>query len=648
MKIKTKIQLMFSGTVVALMFLMGVIACYSNYQNSKKIICSSMITSAELAANHISEQLADYMNIVQVLGRDEIISGDYSVKEKMEVVNAYVQAYGFTSGNILDKNGVSIKDGTDFSSRNYVANALAGKVNISEVNLSKYTNTYGVSVAAPIYDGENNVKGVIYLRLENNFILDIIGKIKISENGYAYLVDEAGNIIVHPDETISNHVNILEESHTLAALGKRMLSGERGSGQYTRKNKLLFCGYSPVINSNGWSMVIAAPEADFTENLYGVIRMTLIVTILAIIAALLISASVAGYVGKSVNNVKDVLVRIVNGDFSMKLERSQKKDEIAVLENSAAELVDTLSDIVGSSNRILGAMAKYDLTMENMKSYPGEFNSISVSVNTIKNMLNQMIVKVQNTVAGVETGSTQLSEAAAMLSEGTVMQASSIQKVVKDFEDVVEKINHISSNTSIVNGNLMRLDAQIQNSNEEMTQLLEAVKEVEKMSGDIQKIVATIDSIAFQTNLLSLNASVEAARAGESGKGFAVVAGEVRNLATKSIAASKRTADLIEKCLTSIVHAKECADTTFGCLVDIVSGSGEISRTFGDISADTAEQSERSKDIQSEINRISDVIQSNSSTAEETAASSETLSNQASDLDNLVRMFKVKEQNGRN
>ncbi len=548
MKLKTKIQLLFGGTVVILMLLMGAIACYTNYENSEKIICDSMVTSADLTADHISTKLSD-----------------------------------------------------DLSSAEEVDEAV-----------------------------------------EKEAILAILEKIDISENGYAYLVSSTGKVLVHPDEEISGKLNILEENSTLAALGEKMIAGERGSGQYEWNGNLMFCGYSPVENSGGLSVVVCAPESDYTENLYGVIKLTSCLTILAIFVALIISTSLAGYVGKSVESVKDALVRIVKGDFSTKLDRSSKKDEIAVLKNSAAELVDTLSDIIGSSNRILGGIAQYDLTMADMRQYPGEFDRLSSSVNAIKNMLNQIIVKVQNTAAGVENGSTELSNAAAMLSEGTVMQASSIQKVVEDFGDVVNKINNNSVNASVVNENLMQLNEQIQNSNEEMTQLLAAVKEIEEMSADIQKIVGTIDSIAFQTNILALNAAVEAARAGESGKGFAVVADEVGSLASKCGDASQRTSELIDKCISSISYAKKCADSTFECLVNIVAGSDEISKAFGDISADTLEQAEKSNDIQKEIGQISDVVQSNTATAEQTAASTETLSNQAADLDILVRKFKVK------
>lgn len=641
MKLRGKILLLFGTVVVAALCVMGLMGCRVNFSNTTSILVNNMMTSADLVSNHIAEQLESYQKIVEVLGRDEVVSGSRTVAEKMEVVNSYVETYGFTSGNILDSNGVSLVDGEDFSSRDYVKKALAGTPNVSDVNLSKYTNTYGVSIAAPIYTLKNEIKGVVYLRLENDFILDIIEKIQISENSYAYLVDKQGNIILHPDESISNKVNILEGNVQLAEFGNKMIAGERGGGFYTVGQAPVFCGYSPIENTNGWSMVVEAPSEDFSEELYGVIKTTVVICVIAILVTLLFSKSLAGYFVISIERVMHALVKISQGDFTTKVERTNGKDELAVLQNSAADLVETLSGITRSTNEILGGIVNYNLRTSSMSNYAGDFGVMAAAVNGIKEMLTQMIVEVQNTAAGVGTGAGQIAQATNDLSQGTVMQASSIQKLVDDFSDVVSRVNRNSQNANNVNMNLANLASMIQSGNEEMTNLLGIVENIASMSADIQKIVVTIDSIAFQTNILALNASVEAARAGEKGKGFAVVADEVGSLAEKCGEASKKTAELIENCINQINKAKDSAQATFNCLETIVEGSHEIELAFNEISNDTKEQADRSNNMQKEINYISDVVQSNTATAEETAASTEILSEQADVLDQMVQRFIV-------
>lgn len=640
MKLRTKIQLSFCITILLVLIAVGYGIGITSTNATMQMANDSMTTSATLASDNISHQLEDYMNVVTLIGKDEMLSGNASNKEKAAYLDTYVEAYGFTSGNILDEKGVSIVDGTDFSDRAYVQSALEGVTNVSDITLSKYTNTYGVSVAAPIYKG-SDIKGVVYFRLDSDFIMEIIDSVKISENSYAYLVDSQGNIVAHPTKELILNYNLNEQGGSLEKLAKDIAKGEAGNDNYVLEGNEIICGYSPIDNTNGWSMVIAAPKSDFMSATNAILRMLVILGIIAVVVVIIISSVISAQISNPINRVKDAMVSVAKGDLSIQIASVGGKDEIAVLQNTAASLLDTLSGIIGQANRVLASIAQYDLTVADMKSYPGEFNSLSTSVNSIKYTLNQLIIEVQNSVRNVDTGSRELAEATAALSQGTVAQASSIQTLADHLGAVVEKINRNSQREDMVNSNLGDLDKRIQAANSQMQELLEAVDEIETMSSSILKIVSTIDSIAFQTNILSLNASVEAARAGELGSGFAVVAEEVRSLAEKCSESSKKTSELISHCIASINNAKAYADSTFGSLTDIVTDSAKLAATFEEIAIDTGEQAADSKHIQNEINVISDVIQTNTATVEETAASTAVLSEQAMNLENMVRNFKV-------
>ena len=208
-------------------------------------------------------------------------------------------------------------------------------------------------------------------------------------------------------------------------------------------------------------------------------------------------------------------------------------------------------------------------------------------------------------------------------------------------DEVVERISSSSENGAVVNKKLRELDDEIKQSNTQMSELLSVVHQIEEMSEDIKKIVGTIDSIAFQTNILALNASVEAARAGDNGKGFAVVAEEVGTLAAKCGESSKKTAELIEKTIVAISNAKEYADSTFESINEIVANSAEISQAFNQIAEVNILQVQKANEIRVEIGNISEVVQSNTATAEQTAASTEVLSNQALMLERSVSKFRV-------
>lgn len=641
MKLRAKIQLYVCAAIAVMIAIIGIVVSNIIIKSTFSVVDDSVKTSSVLASNHIANQLKDYESVVTLLGQNEIFSSNASDKEKIAYLDNYVEAYGFTSGNILDKDGVSIEDGTDFSDRGYVQKALDGVTNISDITLSKYTGTYGVSIAAPTYDAKNEINGVVYFRLDINFILDIIESVKISDGSYAYLIDKDANVIVHPDtEKILNY-NLLEQEASIVSLAEEMLKGESGNGEYKDAGEKMICGYSPIANTNGWTIVIAAPRADFMSVTYKATNVVNLIGFIAIAFAIIFSGFFAAKISNPINRVKDALVALSQGKLDTKIETVSGKDEIAVLQNTTAELLETLAMIIGQANRVLGSIAQYDLTADDMDSYPGAFDSLAHSVNSIKSTLHILIGEVQNAVMSVDVGSRELADATAALSQGTVSQANSIQTLADNLSVVVDRINRNSENETVINQKLSNLDNQIHAAGKQMDELFKAVDEIEIMSSNIQKIVGTIDSIAFQTNILSLNASVEAARAGEMGNGFAVVAGEVRSLAEKCSESSKKTAELIDQCITSIGHAKKCADASYESLGSIIDNSSEIATAFRDISEDTKEQAEKSNDIQHEVNTISDVVQTTTTTVEETAASTEALSEQAANLQSMIHNFKL-------
>lgn len=616
MKLRTKIQLIFGGTAILLMSLMGSVAYSLSYQAQMQMVQTDVNRASALASENLSNQLQNYMNVTSIAGTDSIIrDSSASISDKEACIDRYVQTYGFTSGNLLDQNAVSLFDGTDFSDRDYVQRALTGEVCVSDITLSRYTGTYGVSIAAPVQSASGDITGVIYFRIDNDFMTSIVENLKISRNSSACIVDANNQIIAHEDPEL-----IMTEA---AASNDGI------------------CASVPVNNTNGWTLVITAPESDFTGAMTTMIRQFVIWDIIAVIAALIIAMLFANSMSKSVLTVKNAMLSISQGDLSCSLTKTKRKDELGVLQNTAASLVEMLQHIIGEANQILGSIAHFDLTTGEMNSYPGAFNSLADSVNAIRQMLTRMIIDIQSSSANVKSGSSQLAEATQLLSEGTVSQTSSIEKLVMDMNNVVDSINQNSENGNLINERLNTLDTKIQDSSQQMEHLLRIVDQIEEMSSDIQKIVGTIDSIAFQTNILALNASVEAARAGENGRGFAVVAEEVSSLASRSSDASKKTGELIEKCITGIAQAKESADVTASALESIVTDSAEIARSFDSISEATREEARKANSIRMEINNISDVVQSNSSTAQETAASTEALSQQAQTLEAMTSRFRV-------
>lgn len=637
MKLSTKISIVFSLTIIILVYIIGTEACLYSYSSTISLVEKNSRSSAKTTARDIEALLQNYKNIAKASGSDITLIGNVPNEVRVKKVEQLAKQYGFTSGNLLNKKGVSIKDGTDFSDRDYVKAALNGKTNISDVTLSKYTNTYGISIAAPLISS-GRIIGVVYYRADVDFMNDIVKHISVGQGSYAYILDENNNVIAHKNE---KYIMNDKYKEMIPKDIKNCISSQNGSMTCSYGGDKYICGYSKIDKTANWRVVIALPESAYNSDILRFVKKLVISDIIALIAAIIVALIIARVISRPIVRVKNLLSALAQGDLSVQLNDTKNKDELGILQNSAVSLNRMLSDMLTQSGDVLSKMAAYDLTSGDMREYPGKFNELAASINSIKAILSNMILNIQNSSVNVDGGSKQLAEAASMLSEGTMAQASSLQKLVTDVENVAQNINANSDKTIFVNESLGNLDSEIKDGNQKMQELSNVVRTVEEMSEDIKKIVNTIDGIAFQTNILALNASVEAARAGESGRGFAVVAQEIGTLATKSSDASKKTAELIEKCIKGIESAKEYADITSDSLAKIVSDSNNIANAFDEMSKANEIQAKNANDIRNEIENISQVVQSNTATAQQTAASTEVLSEQAAALKDMTGRFKV-------
>lgn len=493
-----------------------------------------------------------------------------------------------------------------------------------------------LSVATPF-----KIRGkqaVLLMDITVDDLVNTVNNISDEESFTAFLMTEDGSVITHYNE------DFLPKAEGSTDLNEKVTLNLQANGV---ENFIDYDGESRMIDvenisTTGWILGVVFDMTNTNEKLSStfvtnmVIIMTLGIVVLFLIYVLI--TKMLSPVGIAVEEI----VNISKGNFDVGTQRTKRHDEVGVLVNATADLMDNLSGIIGETNNILGSIASYNLAIQNMSEYPGEFNKIQESVNKIKTILNEIIGEVKNLSEGVELGSGQLAQAAEALSMGSTTQAASIMKLNDDVENITEQINRNAENCDIVNVQLTDLDQLIQNGNIEMSELRKAVVQIEQMSNNIQEIVKAIDNIAFQTNILALNASVEAARAGENGKGFAVVAEEVRNLAFKCGEESNKTSELIESCILAIDEAKIHADSTAECLEKVVKNSADIAKAFETINAATTDQARSANTIVDEIRNISDVVQSNTAAAQQTAASSNELSEEASKMSGLVLDFKVK------
>jgi len=236
----------------------------------------------------------------------------------------------------------------------------------------------------------------------------------------------------------------------------------------------------------------------------------------------------------------------------------------------------------------------------------------------------------------VSSSSGEVSSASQSLAEGATEQASSLEQTSASLEQIASQTRSNADNAGQASKLAMETRKQAEAGNETMTDMISAMENINKSSGEIRKIMSVIEEIAFQTNLLALNAAVEAARAGEYGKGFAVVAEEVRNLAQRSATAAKDTGALIEEAVGRTEVGTDLATKAGNALGDIVTAIRKITEFVADIATASDEQAQGVEQVNSAVSQMDKVTQQNAAAAEEAASASEQLNNMATSLEEMV------------
>ncbi len=361
-----------------------------------------------------------------------------------------------------------------------------------------------------------------------------------------------------------------------------------------------------------------------------------IAVLLAIIIAVFLTISIVRALQKGVDFAKEIAL----GDLQTVLDVKQR-DEVGILADALREMQKSLQYKADKIEQI----ANKDLTIDIEKA--SEKDGLGASLILMKDSLHELLSQVNDAVDQVASGSDQVSQASQNLSQGATEQASSLEEISSSITEVNSQSKQNADNATEANGLAKQATIDAEGGNEQMKELVEAMNRINASSDEINKVVKVIDDIAFQINLLALNANVEAARAGKYGKGFAVVAEEVRNLAVRAAEAVKETSSMVEDSISNIKEGNELVDRTATQLDSIVTGSSKVAEFLGEIASASKEQAQAIDQITEGLDQIDQVTQGNTASAEESASAAEELAGQAQQLKAMIETFKLDDQEGR-
>ncbi|MBF0120261.1 MAG: Cache 3/Cache 2 fusion domain-containing protein [Desulfobacterales bacterium] len=501
----------------------------------------------------------------------------------------------------------------------------------------------------PIKDKDGNIIGILYVGEEDSSetILNDLSKIVVGKTGYIYILNEKGEYVLsykrkRDGENIINTKDangrlFIEE---IVNKGVLLKTEEAGIIYYPWQNKdesrprMKIAGYA-LLPEWKWIVASGAYIDDFYDSIQAIKNNTILISFFAIIIGSIFAYLFAQTISIPIKKILSVIKKVSIGDLGEKVEFKSRVSELNIISVNFNMMIDNLRSTVKSAEEIANGNLTINIAPLSKEDSLG--NALKLMVEKLLNIISEINICTKKLLEE----SHELKATSLSVAQGASEQASSLEEISTSMSEISSQTKQNAINASTANNLASEAKNFAQRSNDQMTQMLNSINDINQSSKNIARIIKFIDEIAFQTNLLSLNAAIEAARAGKNGKGFAVVAEEVRNLATKSAHAAKETSTLIEDSINRVENGAKIAAHTAESLNEIMTAASKLTNIVSEIAIASNEQAQGVSQINIGLEQVDQVAQGSISHAEQSSSASEKLSMQATELQQLINMFKV-------
>ncbi len=501
----------------------------------------------------------------------------------------------------------------------------------------------GIVMGIPV---KENGETALYLMgvYKYDLLNDVISGINLGRSGMAYMVNQEGVVTGHPSQSlVLNQSTLGQLSGGSGDAAERITTDETGAMEYTVDGEKMLVAFSPVRGTH-WSLVIQIPKSDYSHFINGAMLISIFATLVGLTVSVLLILRFARSISRPVKRVTDRMVALSNGDLHTEVLPVSTGDELEVMTQTLDDTLESINRYISDIQQVLTRVAEGDLRTGPQVDYKGDFELIRGSLHTITQSMNETLLGFRAAADRLTAMAEQLSGQAAQLHQASMEQNQSAEELVHEVTHVKDRLADVADSSDQTRSQTEEIARRIQSANEQMAALSSAMDDISANAQQITKIAKDIEDIAFQTNILSLNASVEAARAGAAGKGFAVVANEVKQLAAKSAEAAQSATEMVNNTKTIIQTGVVLTADTADSLQAISDVSTQISAISDQLAAAVQGQGLALTVMEERIAAISSVADRNLQNAGETEQSSGSLAKEAETLQAQVQKFILKEK----
>ncbi|MCI9068006.1 MAG: HAMP domain-containing protein [Lachnospiraceae bacterium] len=499
----------------------------------------------------------------------------------------------------------------------------------------------GITMGIPVkQDGETcmYVVGVYKYDALN----DVIGSINLGKNGMACLINRESDIVGHPDQSLVLSKSTLSQLYDGDDLAHAAI-GETGAEEFTADGKAMLAAFSPVRGTQ-WALIIQVPKSDYDQLISQALLVAVLVTAAVLTVSILVVLRLSRSISRPVKAVTERMVSLADGDLHTETPSVDSGDELEILTRTLNATVERLNRYISDIRQVLTQIADGNLDVAPQVDYQGDFSLIQSSLTAICESMNGTISGFRAASAKLASMSEELSGQSGQLHQASLEQNQSAEALVQEVSHVKERLADVNENSLQTRAKTEEIAGRIQDANDQMSSLSRAMDDIRANTGEITKIAMDIEDIAFQTNILAINASIEAARAGAAGKGFAVVADEVRQLASKSAEAAQSATNMVTNTRAIIQTGVDLTANTADSLQAISGVSDQINAISDHLVAAVRSQESALGIMEERIGSISDIADRNLQNAGGTEQSSGLLADEAESLRSQAEKFILKEE----